>query len=298
MNLLRRSVAARRGLEVMNALAAARPDNRLYREYAYEHTDKTTTVQRWETTSKRRAITKRPSPGFQQHGLLIPTTRIRRSGWVSAKAALERFKSRTAKSLRFGKPRTGLQLALELYRADPAENNDKLTDLADAYAAYGFAYAHLAQRPTISDSERTADWEQTRDQYQQSLNTWRVAQQLHVVARPDAVQPEQVLKRLARCNAVLAKRKSTRSNHHRTRFLEACSSPRPPRRSVERRGTPISFSKNEAKKNKWAKCDKPWPETGAQLGSTGLARSSPSSRPASWTIGNKVRQSGRDVPSR
>ena len=98
---------------------------------------------------------------------------------------------------------------MELYRADPAENNDKLTDLADAYAAYGFAYAHLAQRPTISDSERTADWEQARDQYQQSLNTWRVAQQLHVVARPDAVKPEQVSKELARCNAVLAKRKST-----------------------------------------------------------------------------------------
>ena len=144
-------VAARRGLEVMNALAAAHPDNRLYREYAMNIRTKSATISRiWETTSKRRAITKGPSPASGRHLRLIPTTRIRRSGWVSAKAALERSKSRTAKSLPVWKTRTGLQLALELYRADPAENNDKLTDLADAYAAYGFAYAHLAQRPTIS----------------------------------------------------------------------------------------------------------------------------------------------------
>ncbi|MGB9244478.1 MAG: serine/threonine-protein kinase [Candidatus Acidiferrales bacterium] len=204
-------VVARQGLEVMNALAAAHPDNRLYQEYAYEHTE--VIGDYLETLGdhvQAESYYKKALAGFRATSSSDPND-VNSKVWLgeseSSLGKVQIENGEIAPGLE--NTRTGLQLALELYRADPAENNDKLTDLADAYAAYGFAYAHLAQRPTISDSERTADWQRARDQYQQSLNTWRVAQQLHVVARPDAVKPEQVSKELARCNAVLAKRTST-----------------------------------------------------------------------------------------
>lgn len=204
-------VAARRGLEVMNALAAAHPDNRLYREYAYEHTDKIGDYSEdLGDHVQAESYYKKALAGFRATSSSDPNDANSKVWLGECESSLGKVQIENGEiAPGLENTRTGLQLALELYRADPAENNDKLTDLADAYAAYGFAYAHLAQRPTISDSERTADWEQARDQYQQSLNTWRVAQQLHVVARPDAVKPEQVSKELARCNAVLAKRKST-----------------------------------------------------------------------------------------
>ena len=204
-------VAARQGLEVMNALAAAHPDNRLYQEYAYEHTE--VIGDYLETLGdhvQAQNYYKTALAGFRVTSSSDPNDANSKLWLGECESSLGKVQIETGQiAPGLENIRNGLQIALALYRADPAENNDKLTDLADAYAAYGFAYAHLAQRPTISDSERTADWERARDQYQQSLNTWRVAQQLHVVARPDAVKPEQVSKELARCNAVLAKRTST-----------------------------------------------------------------------------------------
>jgi serine/threonine protein kinase len=204
-------VAARRGLEVMNALAAAHPENRLYREYAYEHTDKIGDY--FEDLGdhvQAESYYKRALAGFQATTSSDPKDANSKVWLGECESSLGKVQIENGQiSPGLENTRNGLQIALDLYRADPAANNDKLTDLANAYAAHGFAYAHLAQRPAISDAERTADWEQARDQYQQSLNTWRVAQQLHMEARPDAVKQEKVSKELARCNAILAKRKST-----------------------------------------------------------------------------------------
>jgi hypothetical protein len=92
--------ASRRGLEVMNALAAAHPDNRLYQEYAYEHTDVIGDYfEALEITSRLRVITNGLSPASRRHLPRIPTTQTRSSGWATAKAALEKSRSRAAKSL-------------------------------------------------------------------------------------------------------------------------------------------------------------------------------------------------------
>jgi eukaryotic-like serine/threonine-protein kinase len=203
--------AARRGLEVMNALAAAHPDNRLYREYAYEHTEVIGDYfEALGDHAQAQSYYKRALAGFQATSSSDPNDANSKLWLGECESSLGKVQIESGEiAPGLENVRNGLQIALALYRADPTENNDKLTDLADAYAASGFAYAHLAERHAISNAERTADWEHARDQYQQSANTWHIALQLHVVAGPDAGKPEQVSKELARCNAALARRKST-----------------------------------------------------------------------------------------
>ena len=82
----------------MNALAAAHPDNRLYQEYAYEHTEVIGDSETLGDHVQAESYTKRPSPASGDISS-DPNDANRRSGWVSPKAVLERSKSRTAKSL-------------------------------------------------------------------------------------------------------------------------------------------------------------------------------------------------------
>jgi tetratricopeptide (TPR) repeat protein/tRNA A-37 threonylcarbamoyl transferase component Bud32 len=100
--------------------------------------------------------------------------------------------------------RKGLALAQELYRKDPAEKSDKLTDLADAYAALGFGYVHAASQPGISDAARVANWKEARASYQRSLDTWLDARRQGVISRLDSDIPDMVTRELARCEAALA----------------------------------------------------------------------------------------------
>jgi serine/threonine protein kinase len=58
------------------------------------------------------------------------------------------------------KVREGLAIAEDLYRMDPSEKADKLTDLADAYSAVGFAYSRAAALPNPSMGARFAHWKE------------------------------------------------------------------------------------------------------------------------------------------
>jgi tetratricopeptide (TPR) repeat protein len=202
-------LASRRGLAVMDALAAAHPDNRLYQEYAYEHTD--TIGDYFEALGdhvQAESYYTRALAGFKATSSADPNDTNSKLWLGDCESGLGKVQiERGEIAAGLENVRSGLQIALALYRADPSENNDKLTDLADAYSASGFAYAHLAGRPTISEAERTADWKQARDQYQQSLSTWRTALQFHAVAGPDAGKPAQISRELAKCDAALEKPK-------------------------------------------------------------------------------------------
>ena len=92
-------VAARRGLEVMDALAAAHPDNRLYREYAYEHTDKIGDYSEdLGDHVQAESYYKKALAGFRATSSSDPNDANSKVGG-ECESTLERFKSRTAKSL-------------------------------------------------------------------------------------------------------------------------------------------------------------------------------------------------------
>jgi eukaryotic-like serine/threonine-protein kinase len=203
-------VASRRGLDVMNALASAHPDNRLYQEYAYEHSDSIGDYfEALGDHAQAETYYKSALTGFKATSSSDPNdanSKLWLGDCESSLGKVQIERGEIAPGLE--NVRNGLRIASAIYGGNPARNTDNLSNLADAYSASGFAYAHLAGRPAISDAERRADWKEARGHYQQSLNTWQAVLQLHAVAGPDAGKPAQISKELARCNAALAKLKS------------------------------------------------------------------------------------------
>lgn len=101
--------------------------------------------------------------------------------------------------------RKGLAIAEDLYRMDPSEKSDKLTDLADAYAAVGFAYWRAGVRSNLSRSARVERLKQASDAYQKSLDTWLEAKGRGTLAAVDSGGPELIARELAKCDADLAR---------------------------------------------------------------------------------------------
>ncbi|HTZ75758.1 MAG TPA: hypothetical protein VMB47_17710 [Candidatus Aquilonibacter sp.] len=109
----------------------------------------------------------------------------------------------TAKGLQ--NTRDGLDITLALYRADPAENGHKLPNLADAYAAAGFAYARLATQLRVDAAGKVKYWKEARDEYQDSTDTWREVQRAHPLLAGDAKSAASAAQGLQDADAALAK---------------------------------------------------------------------------------------------
>lgn len=204
--------AARQGLNVMNALAAAHPDNRLFQEYIYEHTDVIGSyfeqlgdhVQAENYYKKAETGFKATSAGDANDTNSKLWLGVSESGL--GKVQMEQ--GETAAGLE--NVRNGLEIALAVYRADPGANSDKLPNVADAYAASGFAYARLAAQSGISAADRLANLRQAHAQYEKSLESWQQVKQLHPLQPSDASEAAKVSEELGNLQTSLEKLSASR----------------------------------------------------------------------------------------
>ncbi len=100
---------------------------------------------------------------------------------------------------------TGLAIAEDLYHMDPAEKSDKLTDLADAYSAVGFAHSRAAAQPNLSMRARLAHLKEAQAAYNKSLEIWLDAKRRGEVSGLDGNEPDRITNELAKCNSALAR---------------------------------------------------------------------------------------------
>lgn len=101
----------------------------------------------------------------------------------------------------------GYRKALEIYEPLAAEDPTDETlrrDQALVYEGLGNISATLAA-VNKSQREQTDRWNEARKQYQQSLDIWRDLEKRNVLRVADAKKPDEVSRRLARCDAALAK---------------------------------------------------------------------------------------------
>ena len=111
-----------------------------------------------------------------------------------------------------GKTREGIESAAKANQilervsaSDVADSYFALTALADARAALGYAYSHLAAEQGISETARKASWQSAREWYEKSFATWSDAKQKGPLGRPDAAKPGKISEEIAKCNAALAR---------------------------------------------------------------------------------------------
>ena len=199
--------ATRQGLDVMNALAAAHPKDRLFKEYVFEHTNVIASYfEQMGAHAQAEGYYQKAQAGFRATSASDPNDTNSRL-WLGVcdselgKVQIELGETATGME----NIRSGLAIALALYRADPTENTDKLPNMANAYAAYGFAFAEMAAQPGITAAERLSDWKQAKEQYQKSEETWRQVQQLHKLEPSDASEASKVTRALAEADTSLGR---------------------------------------------------------------------------------------------
>jgi len=101
----------------------------------------------------------------------------------------------------------GYLKSLEIYeplaKEDPTDETLR-RDQALAYEGLGNVYATMAA-VNKSQPEQTGSWTEARKRYQQSLDIWRDLEKRKVLRITDARKPEDVERKLARCDAGRAK---------------------------------------------------------------------------------------------
>jgi eukaryotic-like serine/threonine-protein kinase len=199
--------AARQGLSVMNVLAAAHPDNRLFQEYTYEHTDVIGSYfEQMGDHVQAESYYKKAETGFKATSAADPNDTNSKL-WLgvceSGLGKVQVEQAETAAGLE--NVRKGLEIALAVYRADPAGNGDKLPNVADAYAASGFAYAQLAAQAGISAAQSLSNLRQAYAQYEKSLESWEQVRQLHPLQPSDASEAANVSRELGNLQISLEK---------------------------------------------------------------------------------------------
>ncbi len=199
--------ATRQGLEVMNALASAHPKDRLFKEYVFEHTNVMASYfEQMADHAQAEGYYEKAQEGLKATSASDPNDTNSRL-WLGVcdselgKVQVELGETATGME----NIRNGLEIALALYRADPSENADKLPNVAKAYAASGFAFAHMAARPGIAAVERLRDWRQAQAQYQKSAETWNEVRQLHKLGPADASEAAKVTQELAEADTSRAR---------------------------------------------------------------------------------------------
>lgn len=204
--------AARQGLNVMNALAAAHPGNRLFQEYTYEHTDVIGSYfEQMGDHVQAENYYKKAVTGFKATSAADPNDTNSKLWLGMSESGLGKVQvelGETAVGLE--NVRNGLEIALAVYRADPGGNGDKLPNVADAYAASGFAYARLATQSGISTAQRLSSLQQARTQYEKSLESWHQVEQTHPLQPSDASEAAKVTQELANLQASLEKPSASR----------------------------------------------------------------------------------------
>ena len=96
--------------------------------------------------------------------------------------------------------------ALEIYSPLAAEDPTDETlrrDQALAFEGLGDVFVALAVAAK-SQPEQTPRWTEARNHYQQSLDIWRDLEKRNVLRFIDAKKPDEVGRKLARCNAAIA----------------------------------------------------------------------------------------------
>jgi hypothetical protein len=97
--------------------------------------------------------------------------------------------------------------ALDIYDPlavkDPTDETVR-RDQALAYEGLGNVSAALAAITKLQ-SELTNRWSEARNRYQQSLDIWRDLEKRNVLRTIDARKPDEVARKLARCDAELKK---------------------------------------------------------------------------------------------
>ncbi|HKQ86897.1 MAG TPA: protein kinase [Candidatus Acidoferrales bacterium] len=199
--------ATRQGLDVMNALAAAHPKDRLFKEYVFEHTNVIASYfEQMGEHAQAEGYYEKAQAGFNATSASDPNDTNSKLWLGVCDSELGRVQvelGETATGME--NIRAGLGIALALYRADPSENTDKLPNLANAYAASGFAFAHMAAQAGATAEDRLRNWKQAQSQYQKSVETWRQVEQLHKLEPGDASEAAKVTQELAEADASLAK---------------------------------------------------------------------------------------------
>ncbi|MGH9572837.1 MAG: protein kinase domain-containing protein [Candidatus Acidiferrales bacterium] len=199
--------ATRQGLDVMNALAAAHPKDRLFKEYVFEHTDVIASYfEQMGDHAQAEGYYENAQAGFK-------ATSASDANDTNSKLWLGVCDSELGKvQVELGEVttgteniRAGLEIAIALYQADPSENTDKLPNVASAYAASGFAFAHIAEQPGITAAARLRDWRQAQTQYQKSRDTWQQVEKIHRLQPRDASDAAKATQELAEADASLAK---------------------------------------------------------------------------------------------
>ena len=101
----------------------------------------------------------------------------------------------------------GYRKALEIYEPLAVEDPTDETlrrDQALAYEGLGNVSAALAAANKLQ-REQTSRWSEARNRYQQSLAIWRDLEKRKVLRITDAGKPDEVARKLARCDAALEK---------------------------------------------------------------------------------------------
>jgi non-specific serine/threonine protein kinase/serine/threonine-protein kinase len=196
----------RQGLNVMNALAVAHPDNRLFQEYIYEHMDVIAGYfEQMRDHVQAESYYKKAETGFKATTAADPNDTNSKLWLGVCESGLGKVQVEQGETAGLENVRNGLEIALAVYRADPGANGDKLPNVADAYAASGFAYAQLAAQSGISTSARLSNLRQARAQYEKSLESWRQVEQIHSLQPSDASEAAKVSEELAGAQVSIAK---------------------------------------------------------------------------------------------
>jgi len=199
--------ATRQGLDVMNALAAAHPKDRSFREYVFEHTDVIASYfEQMGDHAQAEGYYEKAQAGFKATSASDPNDKNSKLWLGVSDSELGKVQVELGEvTTGMENIRAGLEIALALYQADPSENTEKLPNVASAYAASGFAFAHMAKQPGIAAAERLRDWKQAQAQYQKSRDTWQQVEKIHKLQPRDASDAAKATQELAEADASLAK---------------------------------------------------------------------------------------------
>ena len=92
--------------------------------------------------------------------------------------------------------------------AEDVQNAEEQVDLASSYAKLAQAYVILASRPKTAPADRAARWLEARSYLQKSLKLWNSMRQSGTLPGSEASQPDEIIRKIARCDTELEKLKS------------------------------------------------------------------------------------------
>jgi eukaryotic-like serine/threonine-protein kinase len=96
----------------------------------------------------------------------------------------------------------GIRIDEALLAASPANALIRKT-LAQLYETLGSYNAKLAEKSVSSSAERNKNWRAARDAYQKSLRIWQDAKNKGTLSGADAAKPDELVREVANCDAVL-----------------------------------------------------------------------------------------------